>query len=161
MSAKADAIYARVSGPAQDLRSQLPELKRWAESNGRGVKWFRDTASGKSMDRPGWKKLKIVIGGRPDCPGCLLETRSTRPNRSGTDCPVRGTPRARCRARLTQGRDGHFDPGRATHGPRLGQCGPIRNGASRGTSPSRPTGGQGRGQNLGRIKEGTAVGGYR
>ena len=61
MSTKIDAIYARVSGPAQDLRSQLPDLKQWAESNGRGVKWFRDKASGKSMDRPGWKKLETAI----------------------------------------------------------------------------------------------------
>ncbi len=61
MSARIDAIYARVSGPAQDLRSQLPDLKRWAESNGRKVKWFRDTASGKSMDRPGWNKLETAI----------------------------------------------------------------------------------------------------
>jgi DNA invertase Pin-like site-specific DNA recombinase len=59
---KHDAIYARVSGPAQDLRSQLPDLKRWAEANGREVKWFRDKASGKSMDRPGWKKLETAIG---------------------------------------------------------------------------------------------------
>lgn len=62
MSAKFDAIYLRVSGPAQDLRSQLPDLKRWAEASGRGVKWFRDKASGKSMDRPGWKKLETAIG---------------------------------------------------------------------------------------------------
>ena len=62
MSAKFDAIYLRVSGPAQDLRSQLPDLKRWADASGRGVKWFRDKASGKSMDRPGWKKLETAIG---------------------------------------------------------------------------------------------------
>ena len=62
MSAKFDAIYLRVSGPAQDLRSQLPDLKRWAEASGREVKWFRDKASGKSMDRPGWKKLETAIG---------------------------------------------------------------------------------------------------
>lgn len=58
---KHDAIYVRVSGPAQDMRSQLPDLKRWAEASGGEVKWFRDTASGKSMDRPGWKKLEAAL----------------------------------------------------------------------------------------------------
>ena len=61
MSEKCDAIYVRVSSAGQDLRSQLPDLKRWAESNGREVRWFRDKASGKSMDRPGWKKLETAI----------------------------------------------------------------------------------------------------
>ena len=61
MSEKHDAIYARVSSPAQDLRSQLPDLKQWADSNGRQVKWYRDTASGKSMDRPGWNKLEAAV----------------------------------------------------------------------------------------------------
>ena len=61
MSEKHDAIYIRVSGPAQDLRSQLPDLKQWAESSGREVKWFRNTASGKTMDRPGWRKLESAI----------------------------------------------------------------------------------------------------
>ena len=61
MTEKHDAIYLRVSGPAQDMRSQLPDLKRWAEASDRPVKWYRDTASGKSMDRPGWKKLEAAI----------------------------------------------------------------------------------------------------
>ena len=61
MTEKHDAIYLRVSGPAQDMRSQLPDLKRWAEASGRPVKWYRDTASGKSMDRPGWRKLEAAL----------------------------------------------------------------------------------------------------
>ena len=61
MADKHDAIYVRVSGPAQDMRSQLPDLKRWAEASGRPVKWYRDTASGKSMDRPGWRKLEAAL----------------------------------------------------------------------------------------------------
>ena len=57
------AIYARVSTRRQDTRSQEPDLKRWCEAFGDGapVKWYRDKASGKSMDRPGWKRLEAAI----------------------------------------------------------------------------------------------------
>lgn len=49
------AIYVRVSSKAQDLRSQLPDLERWAKAyaDGESVVWYRDKASGKSMNRPG------------------------------------------------------------------------------------------------------------
>ena len=54
------AIYVRVSSKKQDTRSQEPDLKQWAEaySNGQAVRWYRDKASGKSMDRIGWKRLE-------------------------------------------------------------------------------------------------------
>ena len=61
MAEKHDAIYLRVSGPAQDLKSQLPDLQRWAEAQGRPIKWYRDKATGKNMDRPGWQKLEADI----------------------------------------------------------------------------------------------------
>ena len=53
------AIYVRVSTAAQDQRSQLPDLRRWvaAYADGQVVKWYQDKASGKSMERPGWRKL--------------------------------------------------------------------------------------------------------
>ncbi len=53
------AIYVRVSSKLQDYRSQIPDLKRWAEAYGNGtpVKWYRDKVSGKTMDRPGWNRL--------------------------------------------------------------------------------------------------------
>ena len=53
------AIYVRVSTATQDQRSQLPDLRRWvaAYADGQPVKWYQDKASGKSMDRPGWRKL--------------------------------------------------------------------------------------------------------
>ena len=53
------AVYVRVSSKAQDQRSQLPDLRRWVEAyaDGQSVKWYQDKASGKSMDRPGWRKL--------------------------------------------------------------------------------------------------------
>ncbi len=61
MSEKIDAIYLRVSSSSQDLRSQLPDLKRWAEANDRPVRWYTDKATGRNMDRPGWRKLDTAI----------------------------------------------------------------------------------------------------
>ena len=57
------AIYVRVSTRKQDTRSQEPDLTKWIEAYGDGlqVRWFRDKASGKSMDRPGWLRLEAAI----------------------------------------------------------------------------------------------------
>jgi DNA invertase Pin-like site-specific DNA recombinase len=57
------AIYARVSTKAQDIRSQEPDLKRWADAQDRPVRWYRDSCTGKSMNRPGWNKLENAICG--------------------------------------------------------------------------------------------------
>ncbi len=56
------AIYARVSSGKQDLRSQLPDLERWTEAQNQPIRWFKDKASGKSMDRKGWQKLQNEMG---------------------------------------------------------------------------------------------------
>ena len=61
MAKKHVAVYVRVSSRKQDHRSQLPDLKSWVESNGQPMKWYRDTASGKTMDRPGWAKLEAAL----------------------------------------------------------------------------------------------------
>ncbi|MDA1050120.1 MAG: recombinase family protein [Planctomycetota bacterium] len=54
------AIYVRVSSRKQDTRSQEPDLKRWIEAfaDGASVKWYRDKLSGKTIERPGWKRLE-------------------------------------------------------------------------------------------------------
>jgi DNA invertase Pin-like site-specific DNA recombinase len=54
------AVYVRVSSRKQDMRSQEPDLKRWAEAfaGDSDVKWYRDKATGKSMNRPGWNRLE-------------------------------------------------------------------------------------------------------
>ena len=52
------AIYLRVSTKRQDTRSQEAELKAWAASQSEPVKWYRDKATGKNMDRPGWNQLE-------------------------------------------------------------------------------------------------------
>lgn len=49
-------IYERVSSAGQDLASQHHELEKWA-SGKNDVKWFTDTFSGRTTDRPGLNKL--------------------------------------------------------------------------------------------------------
>ena len=48
-------IYVRVSSRKQHHRSQTPDLKLWAE--GKEAVWYRDKATGKTMERPGWERL--------------------------------------------------------------------------------------------------------
>jgi DNA invertase Pin-like site-specific DNA recombinase len=56
------AIYVRVSSRKQDTRSQEPDLNRWIDAYaGDSVAWYRDKATGKTMDRPGWKRLEAAI----------------------------------------------------------------------------------------------------
>ena len=63
------AIYARVSTKKQDTKSQEPDLKQWAAafSNGTAIRWYRDKASGKTMDRPGWNRLEAAIDAGKVC----------------------------------------------------------------------------------------------
>jgi DNA invertase Pin-like site-specific DNA recombinase len=61
------AVYLRVSSKSQDLRSQEPDLKRWAKGEteaGAAIEWYSDTATGTSMDRPGWNRLwrAVLVG---------------------------------------------------------------------------------------------------
>src|SRR5262249_19803247 len=58
---KAAAIYLRVSSNGQNTASQEPDLRRWAEKYDGPVRWYRDKASGKTMDRPGWKQLEADL----------------------------------------------------------------------------------------------------
>jgi DNA invertase Pin-like site-specific DNA recombinase len=52
------AIYLRVSSKSQDVASQEQDLKRWAATRTEPVKWYRDSFTGKTMDRPGFKRLE-------------------------------------------------------------------------------------------------------
>jgi DNA invertase Pin-like site-specific DNA recombinase len=59
---KHTAIYLRVSKRnGQDVRSQLPDLERWATAQDQPVKFYRDKFTGKTMDRPGWKRLQKAL----------------------------------------------------------------------------------------------------
>jgi DNA invertase Pin-like site-specific DNA recombinase len=57
------AIYLRVSSNGQDTKSQEPDLERWASAQATGVevRWYKDKATGKTMERPGWTKLEAAI----------------------------------------------------------------------------------------------------
>ena len=54
-------IYRRVSSKQQDLRSQEPDLKRWAEAQSDPIRWYSDHYSGRTMNRPGWSMLERDI----------------------------------------------------------------------------------------------------
>jgi DNA invertase Pin-like site-specific DNA recombinase len=51
------AIYVRVSSKAQDQRSQLSDLEKWATTQDGEILWYRDKFTGRTMDRPSWNKL--------------------------------------------------------------------------------------------------------
>ena len=51
------AIYVRVSSKSQDQRSQVADLERWVSSQDGDIVWYRDTFTGKTMDRPAWNRL--------------------------------------------------------------------------------------------------------
>jgi DNA invertase Pin-like site-specific DNA recombinase len=56
------AVYVRVSKrTGQDVRSQLPDLDRWASAQEQPVKWYKDKFTGKTMDRPGWNRLQQAL----------------------------------------------------------------------------------------------------
>lgn len=54
---KTTAIYVRVSHRDQTHASQMPDLERWTAAHDGAVEWFRDTFSGRTMQRPGMDKL--------------------------------------------------------------------------------------------------------
>jgi DNA invertase Pin-like site-specific DNA recombinase len=54
---KTTAIYVRVSHRDQSHASQMPDLERWAEAHDAPVEWYRDTFTGRTMDRPGMTRL--------------------------------------------------------------------------------------------------------
>ena len=54
---KHNAVYTRVSTKRQDTASQQPELERWARAQDGEIRWYTDTFTGTTMDRPGFKKL--------------------------------------------------------------------------------------------------------
>lgn len=55
------AIYVRVSRKTQDQRSQLADLECWAAAQREPIKWYRDKATGKTMERPAWNKLQAAL----------------------------------------------------------------------------------------------------
>ena len=54
---KKTALYSRISSRDQSHASQLPDLERWVEVNNEPAIWFKDTFTGRTMNRPGMDKL--------------------------------------------------------------------------------------------------------
>ena len=52
------AIYVRVSTAGQNMDGQRAELERWAAGQAGPVQWYDDAATGRTMDRPGWRRLE-------------------------------------------------------------------------------------------------------
>lgn len=50
-------VYVWVSSKRQETRSQEPDLQAWAKAQREPVKWYRDKATGRSMDRPGFQAM--------------------------------------------------------------------------------------------------------
>lgn len=55
------AIYLRVSTDKQTTASQRLALDAWAANQTAPVKFYRDSFTGKTMDRPGWQRLQRQI----------------------------------------------------------------------------------------------------
>lgn len=54
---KSSAIYVRVSTKDQSHASQLPDLERWGASHDGKVIWFKDSFSGRTLNRPGMDQM--------------------------------------------------------------------------------------------------------
>lgn len=52
-------VYVRVSSRQQDTASQKEDLRRWVAAQGEQVRWYSEKASGRTMDRPAWRRLGI------------------------------------------------------------------------------------------------------
>ena len=57
------AVYVRVSTGQQRTDSQEDDLKRWlaAQRDFGPVRWYRDVATGRTMDRPAWQRLEDAL----------------------------------------------------------------------------------------------------
>jgi DNA invertase Pin-like site-specific DNA recombinase len=54
---KISAIYVRVSTRDQSHASQLPDLERWVSAHDGQVIWFKDSFTGRTMNRPGMDQM--------------------------------------------------------------------------------------------------------
>ncbi len=55
------AVYLRISSRTQDTASQEADLERWAQAQSETVQIYRDSFTGKTMDRPGFSRLEREI----------------------------------------------------------------------------------------------------
>ena len=99
------AVYIRVSSKRQDTACQEPDVRRYLAANGlEGALVYRDKFTGRTMERPGWKKLHAAIRD-----GGVKTIIVWRLDRLGRTCAGLSTPFAELNARkvnLVSLRDG-------------------------------------------------------
>ena len=98
------AIYLRVSTRRQDTASQVPELRRWAESHDGDSLWYHDTYTGTSMERPGFRRMmRDIEQGRVDT---LVVWRLDRLGRTAKGLTSLFEDLVRCKVNLIGLKDG-------------------------------------------------------
>lgn len=102
---KQHAIYMRVSTRRQDTASQEPELRRWAEFHEGDSRWYRDTYTGTSMDRPGFGQMMRDIEMARGYAGGLAAG-PPGADGPGTDVTALFEDLIRCKANLISLKDG-------------------------------------------------------
>ena len=111
----------------QDTRSQEPELKRWCDAyaSGQAVEWYWDEASGKNMERPGWRALDAGIrAGRINRIVCWRLDRLGR-TASGLTCLFDDLRDGKDRTCVDQGGNRPEHTCRANDGASSGQFGGV------------------------------------
>jgi hypothetical protein len=137
---KQHAIYMRVSTKRQDTAGQEPELRRWAESHEGDSHWYRDTYTGTSMDRPGFRQLmRDIESGRVET---LVVWRLDRLGRTAKGLTSLFEDLIRCKVNLISLKDGLdlVTPAGRLMANILGGGG-VRNGGAGRAHPGGPVGG--------------------
>ena len=137
---KQHAIYMRVSTRRQDTASQEPELRRWAESHEGDSHWYRDTYTGTSMDRPGFRQMmRDIEAGRVDT---LVVWRLDRLGRTARGLTALFEDLIRCKVNLISLKDGLdlVTPAGSADGEHPGGGGGVRDGGARRAHPGGPVG---------------------
>ena len=145
------AIYMRVSSRQQDTRSQEPDLSRWADAYADApVKWYTTKFTGKTMDRPGWRRLEAdMIAGMVSK---IVVWRLDRLGRTaaGLTALFEDPPAPQHRFRGASRQGGPLHRRRPPDGQRAGQCRGLRERNPFRTHPCRPSRRAGKRQALGR-----------
>jgi len=83
------AAYVRVSSRHQKTDGQEAEIKKWLDGNGiatNQVEWYRDTETGKTLDRPAFQRLqKDIFNGKVKLVVCWKLDRLSRRLKDGVN----------------------------------------------------------------------------
>ena len=156
------AIYVRVSSKSQDIASQEPDLKRWAEAHpDETVRWYRDKFTGKTMDRPGFAKLLADVAAGKVARVVVWRLDRLGRTAKGLTALFEDLLRPQGRPGQPQGRARPGDPRRPAHGQRAGRGGGLRDGGPGRADLRRAGGGAGGGEAVGRVAQGPPAQGDR